>query len=98
MYVTVLKIDIPSLTDLDSDILISLKGPGLSFVGCMYDWCSGGRGFDPFFCGDGSRNHFYGYYLPTTDSSRAFVSNWRKDVHIILVNCLGLSLSRKSVV
>ena len=47
MCVTVLKIDIPSLTDLDSHILISLNGPGLSLVGCMYDWYSGGRGFDP---------------------------------------------------
>ena len=47
MYVTILKIDIPSLTDLDSHILISLKGPGLSLVGCMYDWYFRGRGFDP---------------------------------------------------
>ena len=28
VYVTVLKIDIPSLTDSDSHILTSLKGPG----------------------------------------------------------------------
>ena len=28
VYMTVLKIDIPSLTDLGSHILISLKGPG----------------------------------------------------------------------
>ena len=28
----------------------------------------------------------YGHSLPTTDSSRAVVSYWRKDVHIILVN------------
>ena len=38
-----------------------------------------------FVCRDGSRNHFYGHYLPTTDSSRAVVSYWRKDVHIILL-------------
>ena len=28
VYVTILKIDIPVLTDLDSHILKSLKGPG----------------------------------------------------------------------
>ena len=43
-------------------------------------------------------NHFFSHSLPSTDSSKAAVSYWRKDVHIILVNCLGLSLSRKSVV
>ena len=50
VYVTVLKIAIPSLTDLDSHIWISLIGPSESLVGCMYDWYSGdsgGRGFDP---------------------------------------------------
>ena len=46
MYVTVLKIDIPSLTGLGSHILLSRVGPGSS-VGCAYDWYSGGRGFDP---------------------------------------------------
>ena len=58
----------------------------------------GSSGPATFFCGDGSRNQFCGHSLPSTDLSRAFVSYWRKDVHIILVNCLGLSLSRKSVV
>ena len=48
-----------------------------------------------FFCGDGSRNHFYGHSLPSTDSSTVVVSYWRKDVHIILVNCLGISLQEK---
>ena len=57
----------------------------------MYDWYSGGRAFDP----PVGQHSFV--YLPTTDSSRAVVIYWRKDVHIILVNCLGLSLSRKSV-
>ena len=33
-----------------------------------------------------------------TDSSRAVVSYWWKDVHYVLVNRLDLSLSRKSVV
>ena len=32
------------------------------------------------------------------DSSRVVVSYWRKDVHEVLVNRLGLSLPRKSVV
>ena len=34
---------------------------------------------------------------PTTDSSRAVDSYWRKDVHLVLVNLLG-RLSRNSVV
>ena len=51
----------------------------------------GSSGPVTFFCGDGSRNHFYGHSLPSTDSSWAVVSYWRKAVHIILVNCLGLS-------
>ena len=34
----------------------------------------------------------------TADSSRAVVSIWQKNVHLVLVNCLGgLSLPRKSV-
>ena len=36
-------------------------------------------------------------FLPTADSSRAVVSYWRKDVHLVLVNCLG-SLPRNIVV
>ena len=40
VYVTVLKIDIPVLTDLDNQILKSLKGPGYNSVGCMYVWFS----------------------------------------------------------
>ena len=65
-------------------------------------WHADGDGFDPFvrehsFCGDWSLNHFCGHFLPTADSSRAVVSYWRKDVHLVLVNCLG-SLPRNSVV
>ena len=41
--------------------------------------------------------HFYGYSLPTADSSWAVVCYWRKDVHLVLVNGLG-SLPRNSVV
>ena len=40
---------------------------------------------------------FYGYSLHTADSSRAVVSYWRKDVHLVLVNRLG-SLSRNRAV
>ena len=36
-------------------------------------------------------------FLPTADSSRAVVSYWRNDVHLVLVNRLG-SLPRNSVV
>ena len=55
----------------------------------------GSSGPATFLCGDESRNQFYGHSLPSTDSSRAVVSYWRKDVYIIPVNCLGLSLSTK---
>ena len=34
-----------------------------------------------FFCGDWSRNNFYGHSLPSADSRRAVVSYWRKNVH-----------------
>ena len=104
---TVLKIDIPVLTDLDSHILKSLKGLGSLKLGWMHvplifmRSSVGSSSPATFFCEDGSRNHFYGHSLPSTDSSRAVVSYWQKDVHIILVTCLaclGLSLSRKSVV
>ena len=49
----------------------------------MRSWV-GSSGPATFFCGDGSCNHFYDHSLPSTDSSRAVVSYWRKDVHIIL--------------
>ena len=44
-----------------------------------------------------SWNHFYCHSLPTADSRKAVVSYWRKDVHLVLVNCLG-NLPRNSVV
>ena len=44
-----------------------------------------------------SWNHFYGHSLPTADSSRAVVSYWRKDVHLVVVNRLG-RLPRNSAV
>ena len=50
-----------------------------------------------FFSGDWSWNHFYGRSLPTANSSRAVVSYWQKDVHLVLVNRL-VSLPRNSVV
>ena len=59
-------------------------GPGGS-VGCISAWFSDGCGIDPmagktYFCGDWSWNPFYGYSLPTPDSSRAVASYWWKDV------------------
>ena len=50
-----------------------------------------------FFHGVWSSNHFYSHSHSNTDSSRAVVSYWQKDVHLVLVNCLG-SLPRNSVV
>ena len=41
------------------------------------------------FCGDWLWNNFYCHSLPFTDSRRAVVSYWRKNVHQVLVNCLG---------
>ena len=39
-----------------------------------------------FFRADWSWNHFYGYYFPGADSSRAVVNYWRKYKHLVLVN------------
>ena len=51
-----------------------------------------------FFRGDWSWNHFYDHSFPSADSSRAVVSYWqRKDVHLVLVNRLGIML-RNNVV
>ena len=73
-------------------------GPANS-VGWASAWYSDGRGFNhAIFLGDWSWNPFYGYSLPTADSSRAVVSYWWKDVHWVLANHLGLSLPRKGVV
>ena len=55
------------------------------------------HGFDPPVRGDWSWNNFYGHSLPTADSSRTLDSFWRKYVHWVLVNRLGLSLARKGV-
>ena len=43
-----------------------------------------------------SWNNFYGHSLPSTDWRKAVVSYWRKNVHQVLVNCLG-GLPRNSV-
>ena len=72
-------------------------------VRCVPAWYSDGRGFDPrarttFLLGDWSLNNFFGIYLRTADSSRAAVSHWQKDVHLVLDNRLSLNLPRKSVV
>ena len=54
-------------------------------------------GSGTFFHVDWSWNHFLGRSLLTADSSRAVVSYWRKEVHLVLLNRLG-SLPRNSVV
>ena len=50
-----------------------------------------------FFREDLVMNFFYGHSPSSADSRRAVVSYWRKNVHSVLVNCLG-GLPRKSVV
>ena len=69
----------------------------------MYDWFSWGRGLDP-----PVRQHSFvemGHkIISTAILSLALIQvgqllvTGERNVHIILVNCLGLSLSRKSVV
>ena len=54
-------------------------------------WSSGPA---TFFHGDWSWNNFYGHSPPTADSRRAVVRYWWKDVHLLLVKRLGLSLPR----
>ena len=54
-----------------------------------------GRGFEPhfghiFFIEIWSWNNFYGHRFPTTDSSRAVVSYWRKYEPLVPVNCFGI--------
>ena len=44
-----------------------------------------------------SWKHFYGHSPSSTDSRRAVIMYWRKNVHWVLVNCLG-GLPRNSVV
>ena len=61
-------------------------------------WHAAGRVFDPRIRQHSLEiGHFYDLSLPTADSSRAVVSYWQKDVHLVLVNHLG-SLPRNSVV
>ena len=59
-------------------------GPG-SLVGCGPPGIQTVAGLiletGSILCGDWSWNHFYSHSLPTTDSSRAVVSYWWKDVH-----------------
>ena len=60
-----------------------------------------GRRFDPHirqhsFVEICSWKHSYGHSLPSTNSRRAVVSYWWKNVHNVLVNCLG-GLPRNSV-
>ena len=68
-----------------------------SSVVYAYTWSADGCGFDPRVCGDWSLNRIYGHSVTTADSIRAFISYWRNDVDLLLVNRLG-SLPRNSVV
>ena len=57
-----------------------------SSVRCMSDWWSGGvcsipAGLATFFHRDWSWTIFYGHSLPSTDSRKAVVSFWWKNVH-----------------
>ena len=52
---------------------------------------------DTFFHGDlVMKKKFYGHSPSSADSRRAVVSYWQKNVHELLVNCLG-GLPRNSV-
>ena len=66
-----------------------------SAVACA--WCTDGLGFDPWV----RQKYSYveiNHSLPTADSSTLVVSCCQKNAHWVLVNRLGLSLSRKNVV
>ena len=60
---------------------------------------SGGQGLDPsvrqHFFVDIGHEIIYMAILFTSDSSRAIVSYWQKDVYKVLVNRFGLSLQEK---
>ena len=66
-----------------------------SSVGCASAWYADGRGFDHphirqhSFVEIGHEKKFIGHSLPSDDSRRAVVSCWLKNVHYVLVNCLG---------
>ena len=80
---------------------ISNRAEHGSSIGCTSAWYTDGRGFDPHvlqhsFVEFGHEIIFYSHYLPSTDSRRAVVSYWRKNMHLVVVNCLG-GLPRNSV-
>ena len=62
-----------------------------SAVGSASDSRARGTGFHTW------SSHIVSFLLPLL-SRRAAVSHWQKYVHEVLVNCLGLSMPRKSVV
>ena len=80
-------------------ILVGLGGS----VGCASEWWSAGCGFDPHRVSNilSSRfDHeiFSSHSHPFSDSRRAFVSFWQKNVHNTCSQLRGLSLPSKSVV
>ena len=71
-----------------------------SSVGSVSAWHANNPEFDPHIqhiLWIWSWNNFYGHFPSSADSRRAAVSNWWKNVHLILVNCPG-DLPRNSVV
>ena len=83
---------------------VSFLVAGLAIsVGWASAWYADGSRFDPpvwqnSFVDIGHKIISTAILPPTADSSRAVVSYWRQDVHYVLLNRLGLSLPRKSVV
>ena len=63
-----------------------------SSIGCASAWYADGSGIDPHF----RRHYFVELPFSPADSRRAVVSYWRKNVHLVLVNCLG-GLPRNNV-
>ena len=72
-----------------------------SSIGSVSTWHASGPSSIPisgtFFRGDLVMKNSYGHSPSSADSRRAVVSYWQKNVHYILVNCLG-GLPRNSVV
>ena len=68
----------------------------LSSVGCMSAWYSEGQRFDPRVRQNTGHEIVSTAILSLPLIQVAVLSYWRKDVHLVLVDCLG-SLPRNSV-
>ena len=66
-----------------------------SSVGCSFAWYADGRKFDPHVQQHSSVEIGHEIIstailsLPLIQEGQLFVSYWRKNVHLVLVNCLG---------